>query len=731
MMVGGKLKEMAGLRRLAQYLGVQTSYFAMDGARRLASPETLCAVLRAMGVPLERMGDAEAVLREQRLADWARRVEPVTVVWGKRPGEVEYYVPPEGAELPVEIELTGAAGETLRRSYQPDLLRTVRQEEIGGTQYRVKAIPLPPLPWGYHTLRVTRGSESAESMVISAPLKAYEPRGGDSLWGGFLPLYALRSATDWGAGDLGDFERLTGWVQGLGGNVVATLPLLAAFLDEPFDPSPYVPASRLFWNEFYIDIARVPELEHSPAARAIVESEETRRAIDSLRAAANVDYRGVMELKERVLRELAREFFNLDPDSPRRAALEAFSREFPKAGDYAAFRAACRARHGSWHVWPEPMKSGTLSPGDYDEDLKRYYLYAQFIVQEQMDRLSEKARENGPGLYLDLPLGVHSDSYDVWRQRDIFAWGVSGGSPPDLFFSKGQDWGFAPQHPRRMRQDRYKYLIEYLGRLMRQAGAVRIDHVMGLHRLFWVPGGMEATQGAYVQYPATELHAVLNVESHRWQSMVVGEDLGTVPGTVTQAMKRHNIHGMYVMQFCVSPKSECLVAPVPAGRVASMNTHDMPSFAGFWQGKDIDDQLDLGLRRPVEEEPAREERAATLAALVRCFEREGLLAKDSREQTAELPRLDLLRAALEFLGRSPAKMVLVNLEDLWQELRQQNVPGTCAERHNWQHKARYTLEEFAELEKVRELLGALDRARKKTKKLPDGAFDLPFREIQA
>ena len=494
---------------------------------------------------------------------------------------------------------------------------------------------------------------------------------------------------------------------------MATLPLLATFLDEPFEPSPYVPASRLFWSECYIEIGAIPELAQSPAARALVDSAETRGAIEALRASPTADYRALMQLKERVLRELAREFFtHRGHGESRWREFEQFLRDYPKIEDYAAFRAACRRQHGSWHAWPEPMKQGTLTPADYDEDLKRYYLYAQFIVQQQMDRLSLQARQGGPGLYLDLPLGVHPDSYDVWRERDNFAWGVSGGAPPDLFFSKGQDWGFAPLHPLQMRERRYGYIIECVQRLMRQAGAVRIDHVMGLHRLFWVPNGMDATEGVYVTYPAEELHAVLNVESHRWRSMIVGEDLGTVPESVTKAMRRHNVHGMSVLQFCVNPRPNAWWRRSPTGTVASVNTHDMPAFAGFWQGRDIEDMLDLGLIKPAEVEEKRAQRTAVLITLVEFLEREGFLNKDSGAAAAELPRLDLIRATMEYLGGSGAKIVLVNLEDLWQEVKQQNVPGTCRERQNWCHKAHYSLEDFSALPAVRELLQALDRARK-------------------
>jgi 4-alpha-glucanotransferase len=198
-------------------------------------------------------------------------------------------------------------------------------------------------------------------------------------------------------------------------------------------------------------------------------------------------------------------------------------------------------------------------------------------------------------LYLDMPLGAHGDGYDVWRYRELFALGASGGAPPDPVFTQGQDWGFAPVHPQRSRERGHAYLRAYLRHHLRHAGMLRIDHVMGLHRLYWVPRGQPASQGAYVTYPAEEVYAMLSIESHRHQAVIVGEDLGTVPPEVSRSLKRHAVGGMFVAQyeFCLPPKP--VLRPVPRNVVASLNTHDMPPFHAYWRGLDIEDRRALGL----------------------------------------------------------------------------------------------------------------------------------------
>ncbi len=692
------------LLELARLHGVQTSYRDAMGGHVEAAPESLLAVLQALRAPLESLADVPEALRERRAELGSRLVEPVVVAWDGHAPSIE--LRPGAARGAVAYHLDLESGE--RRAQVADLASLPETRPAGsGHPGRLLALP-EPLPFGYHQLTVELDGRTASSRVISAPTRCYTPQssqgnGGGLLWGTFLPLYALRTSRSWGAGDFSDLETLAEWTASLGGGVVGTLPLLAAFLDQPFEPSPYAPASRLFWNEIYVDPRRLPEMEDCPAARRLIESPDFLREVEALRAMPRVDYGRLAALKRRALEELAQRFFARPGD--RQAELDRFIAGKPGLEAYAAFRAVGDRRGESWQCWPERLREGTLAPADYDEEDRRYYLWTQWAAEQQMRGLAREARRRGPGLYLDLPLGVHASSYDVWRERDLFAEGTSAGAPPDAFFTKGQDWGFPPLQPERLRERGYDYLIDCLRHHLSHAGILRLDHVMQLHRLFWIPRGLGAAGGVYVRYPAEELYAVLSVESHRHRSLIVGENLGTVPPEVYEAMDRHDVQGMYVVQYELQPGSQGLREP-PAKCVASLNTHDMPTFQAFWQAKDVDDLQSLGFFTPEQAAEERRRRGAIRQTL------EGELAPEERGK-GKATQGALLRQQLDHLAASPARMVLVNLEDLWHETEPQNVPGTHTERANWQRKARFSFEEFSTRADVVEPLKRVDELRKR------------------
>jgi alpha-1,4-glucan:alpha-1,4-glucan 6-glycosyltransferase len=377
------------------------------------------------------------------------------------------------------------------------------------------------------------------------------------------------------------------------------------------------------------------------------------------------------------------------------------------ADDYAAFRAKTERERTSWTLWHEANRDGRLACGDYNQADKQYHLYVQWQADEQMRSLAQKSNRGGSALYLDFPLGVNRDGYDVWRQRSVFASAASGGAPPDLFFTKGQDWGFPPLHPEGLRKQGYRYYIDCLRHHLQYAGLLRIDHVMGLHRLFWVPEGFEPSAGMYVRYPAEEFYAVLNVESHRHRAEIVGENLGTVPPYTNEAMGRHRIFGMYVGEFGIPSQKGQSLEEVRPGTVASIDTHDTPTFAGFWSGSDIEDRRDLGLLTASQSACEREIRATQREILIENLRRQGWIDQDSPDAAA------VLKAWLRHLSAGAADVVLASLEDLWLEPLPQNVPGTWQERPNWRRKARYRLEEIRRMEPVMEIISAVNDARKK------------------
>jgi 4-alpha-glucanotransferase len=459
---------------------------------------------------------------------------------------------------------------------------------------------LAHLPAGVHRLR----AGTAEATVLAAP--SVLPRVGGRSWGVFAPLYALRDGRDVPVGDLTALGELGRWATARGAAWVATLPLLPVdYETDPVDPSPYRPVTRLAWNELHLDLARLPELGPDdvlpvPADPGHVDWAILAKEVTSLLT------RAVQRLSDR-----------------RRAELELFLAARHEIAGYARFR-------------------GRGSP-----TLTLVHGYAQWALHDQLDELSRDV-----DLYLDLPLGVHPDGYDATVHASTFATGVTVGAPPDDLAPDGQDWGFAPLHPQRARCGGHPYLRACLEHHLGVARMLRLDHVMGLHRLWWIPPGASPTEGAYVRYPADEQYAVLSLAAARHRAEIVGENLGTVPPEVDATLHTRGLVGMWPYQLADGPPR--------ADDLAVLNTHDLPPYAA-WR--------------------------------------------------AEHPGAPPLADVLAQLGASAARHVQVSFEDLWGETRPQNVPGTGPEAANWRRRAARTLPEVAADAGIDAVLARLDTER--------------------
>lgn len=675
------------LRRLARAQGVVTRYTDAARVEQFADDDSLRAVLVLLGAQPD---DAADSLRELQLARARRALPQAIVAWQGRPFTIPLRV--AGARTPpfrLRLELESGDSRHLDLRERDVVGRT--RETVEGEAHTVWRFRADEhLPVGYHRLRWPDGD--GESMLLVAPERVHP--GGPAIaenraWGVFLPVYAIRRAGQpKPIGDLDDLAALIDWVGERGGHVVGTLPMLAS---TPEEPSPYSPVSRLFWNEVFLGGMRDARVE---AGGLLPGTDSSVTAADYAQAFARA--------RAGLTGELAAAWRDSEP-----AIVAAFRRLRPDVDDYARFRATWERRGESWWSWPDRLQAGELRRGDYDEGAYRYHVYAQARMHERLAELAAATRDNGAGLYLDLPLGVHADGYDVWRYRDRFAIGASVGAPPDPFFTRGQDWGFPPLRPQAMRATGFEYTIATVRNHLRYAGVLRLDHVMGLHRQFWVPKGMEAAQGVYVRYPAREHYAILSIESHRAGAAIVGENLGTVPPAVNDGMRRHGVRGMHVVQFDVAPDNRPMVRNPEEGAVSSLNTHDMPTFASFWTGRDIDQRVEWGL--------LGEEAAAGSAA-----GRRGVREQAARELGVRVPDLHgapgaaaVLRAWLERLAASDAALLLVNLEDLWGELEPQNVPGTQGDG-NWRRRARLPLEALENEPDVTGTIERIDRLRRKS-----------------
>ena len=641
------------LRELARLYSIQVAYQDATGKKAKASKASLLAALK-MRMP-EGM-DLRDALTARRREFWERRVDPVTVVWGRRRLTVEMRLPQSLADEDLRWQLQLEDGETREG------VVSLRDVPVGATAYGFvgKSIAIPErVPEGYHVLTLTAGQTPVETFVIAAPASAPGPK--QRSWGLFLPLYAARSSHSWGAGDLGDMTRFREWVNELGGGVVATLPMLAAFEDEP---SPYSPISRLYWNEMYLDLPQLPEWS---------ESLRDETVIADLQNADTVDYERVTAAKRRALELMAARF---EPDAD--------FQQFASSGayGYAHFRAAKE-----------------------DRDSASYHLYVQYRMAQQMRRVADDARRNGIGLYLDFPLGVNPGGFDAWKYERAFAKGASVGAPPDTFFTKGQNWGFPPFDPDAIREQRYDYFRACIRHHVSHAGVLRLDHVMGLHRLYWIPEGSEASEGVYVRYAEEEMYAIVALEARRHGCAVVGEDLGTVPEYVPRMMKKHGFRRMYVVQYEIKPEGDEPAGAPHEQSVASINTHDMPTFAGFWSGSDIEDRVEQGLLDRKGAAAEAEKREQMRQALVAFLKARGLLPREEGDTKA------VLEALLLFLSGSPAEIVLVNVEDLWLETEPQNVPGVP--ERSWKQKFRMTLEQMRRDPEITRILRAIDQERRK------------------
>lgn len=658
------------LRRLARAWGVQSSYTDGEGRRRHAHDEALLGALRARRAPVESIADVRDALRDRERVQSQQAVEPVVVAWDGR--------------MP-RVTLRAGRGARSARCTLETEDGELRTWDIGLRNGRGTIHLRERLPLGRHVLRIDAGTTEHLAWILSAPRQAYTVDG--LQWGVFAPVYALaREGTCHGS--YTELHELARGMRRRGAALVATLPIHAAFLDAPLDPSPYSPASRLFWNELYVD----------PAPFAAMPRNDAHAELGECIRSGYVDYRAAAAVHRRLLQPVADRLLAPDGD-PDAAAFAAR----PDVSDYARFRAIGDRLRTGWREWPARLRDGRIRDDDPDPASARYHAFVQWAAERQLGAIS--ADREAAGLYLDMPLGVHPDSYDTWRYREIFATDASAGAPPDVLFSGGQDWGFPPMDPDALRADGYAYLAAALRQQFRHASVLRLDHVMSLHRLYWIPSGLPPTEGVYVRYPEDEMFAVLTLESMRAHGAIVGEDLGTVAESVRRRMERHAIHRMFVVQYEVNPEARPPMTAPPRRSAASLNTHDMPTFTGFWQGRDIGDMRDLGLLEESGEEAARTQRARLRSALARHVHLSERAAK------AEDPA-PILDALLERLASGPAAIVLVGLEDLWLEPEPQNVPGTGPEtRPNWRRRFRYPFPGVLHRADVNERLEAIAEAR--------------------
>ncbi len=706
------------LSRAAALWGIEPGYWDLWGRYHEASPEACRDILRSLGVPVDDAGRlAEAV--EARLAsDWIS-LTPRTLVIDENAPSLPISLPAEVQKGEISIRIQFEDGGGQRFSHPVESLPAGEAVEVQGRGYARRMAPVPAkLPLGYHRLAVFAGSLSSKSNLIVTPSRAWLPprleQGGRAA-GVAVPLYGLRSARDWGCGDISDLERFIDWAaQDLGVSFVALNPLHAIHNRQPFNTSPYLPNSVFYRNPIYLDVERLEDFAVSRKAQAAFATPETQAEIAALRSAELVEYERVYALKLRFL-ALCFDTFRrrCRPGMELRREFEEYcDREGVLLERYATYCALDEWLHGQnpdlwiWPDWPEeyrePESDATRRFAGKNQSRILFHKYVQWQLDRQLAAAQAHALEGGLaiGLYHDLALATDSCGSDLWAHRRCYLRGCRVGAPPDDFSPKGQDWGFPPPNPDRLREDGYRHLAESIRHSLRHGGALRIDHVMRFFRLFSIPDGMEAAQGTYVRADREDLVRILALESVRNKVLIVGEDLGTVAPEIRQTLERFGILSYRLLYFERDGAGNFnSPADYPRQALVSSTTHDLATLAGFWTGRDIEARHAAGLL--VNEEVYRAQwasRAVEKQRILDAFHREGLLPEWYTHNAADLPELtgELHNAVIGYLARTPSMLLLVNQEDLTKETAQQNLPGSTWQYPNWRRKMRYSVEELRE-----------------------------------
>ncbi len=712
------------LVEIGQRCGILPYYWDIWGQRHDTSAPTYRALLNAMGIA----ADQPTALAQQESATWRRILAPVQVIPATaQPTVIEL-------TLPARIQPTGLAWRVAQEdghqhdgTLQPATLERHERRVLDDEPFQRFSFRLPlSLPLGYHRLTLA----DAEMCLVVVPERCYQPpalENNDRLWGLAVQLYSLRSERNWGIGDFTDLAHTIDLAAALGADCIGLNPLHELFAAAPEQASPYSPSNRRFLNPLYLDVEGVAEFARCHEARERVAQTAFQSQIAGLRAADLVDYPGVAVVKFEILALLYRHFRDHEQtrDSARARDFQHFCDEhggalqqdvlFDALNDW--FRSLDPAVHG-WCDWPPGFRhpdSEVVQHFATDRaEATGFHCYLQWLAADQLESACERAATQGMviGLYRDLAVGETSHGAATWSDPTLYGDGARIGAPPDEFSPGGQDWGLPPPVPKALRERAYTPFRELLRANMRHSGALRIDHVMALLRLFWVPPGQSPRDGAYVAYPLADLLGILALESQRHRCLVIGEDLGTVPDELRTALTSAGVLSYRLLYFEKRWDTDGEFLPptdYPAQALVAASTHDLPTLAGFWRGYDIDLREQLGLF-PKSEQAAsqRSERAANRARLVRALHAAGLASGQLSADSAWSTELSL--AVHVYLARSPAHLLMVQPEDVWGEYQQVNLPGTTDQHPNWRRKLPLELEHWHGDERLRRLAAALHEA---------------------
>jgi 4-alpha-glucanotransferase len=702
------------LARAADENGIDREYWDILHKKHEVSSDVRRRILATLGWNVSSFETLEQE-RARHFEENAMSALPKTLVMSESERTVPMTRPAcRGESICFEISLED--GNHLAGTVDTSQLSASGQMAKGDRRWLVYDLPLPAeLPLGYHKLKISiDGKSSGESHLIVTPDRAYLPenlKAGGRIAGFNVTLYGLRSDRNWGCGDFTDLRSLVDWASTeIGVSFIGLNPLHALHNRVPYNTSPYLPLSIFYKNLIYIDIESVPECRSSACAQHLLHSDRIQEKIRKLRESDFVEYQAIDRLKRRFLKLLFREFRRSRKTNVSRA--KEFAEYSKREGDllhrFALYCALDEVLHKqdpnrwTWRDWPleyhSPESQGCRNFAEQYSRLIEFYKYVQFIIDEQLAAAEDYAKQRLPiGLYHDLALATDNAGSDLWAHRAFYANGCRVGAPPDDFSPNGQDWAFPPPRSSAHRENGYQLYRESIHKIVSRGGALRIDHVMRLFRLFWIPDGVDAAEGIYVRDNATDLMRILALESVRSNNIIIGEDLGTVTDEIRSMLSEFGILSYRLFYFEKhhdrSFKRSHEYAPQA---LVSSTTHDLPTIAGFWKCRDIEARKAAGLADEQGYRTQLEDRKREKQQILDMLHSENLLPAYYARNAEHVPEIDgdLHNAIIGFLAQVPSMILLINQEDFTKETEQQNLPSSTAQYPNWQRKMKVKIEEL-------------------------------------
>lgn len=727
------------LRRLADLYGIVPEYYDITGQKHLTTENTVKTILRTLQVQCDSVDELRRAIEHKESDYWDDFVQPVVVLSvNRQPCTIPLYIPIGGgnvSDLLMSWSITDESGRQESFSRSGDDLPSVEEKWLHGLRY-IKTIITDDRSRdiGYYSVMISCNLPAQQKTdevfraktvrLIITPDSCYLPDRlrSEQARGLSVNLYAVRSDENWGIGDLGDLKQIIAMVGRLGGDFVGINPLHAIPNTIPYGISPYSPISRLFRNPVYLDISSIPDVASSTKVQELIHSTQFKQELESLRMSEHIDYERIDKLKRSVLKLAFAAFLEHDikGDTDRGKSFRNFIQdENPLISRFALYSVLREQMIKSlgvyrWQDWPseyhDPSGASVQEFGRQNGEAVLFHQYVQWLIDEQLREVRETAAEHEMtvGLYNDLAVGSVAGGSDTWSFGNTIAGDVDVGAPPDDFSINGQNWGFPPIIPENVQESGYELFIRTIRQNMKHAGALRIDHALGLFRMFWIPSGLSPKEGAYITYPAEDLLRIIALESVRRKVVVVAEDLGTLEDSFRQMLQRFDMLSYRLFYFERNYPDPSFRQPnaYPAGALCAVTTHDLPTLYGFWRGQDIETKKRLGMYQ--DEDHWRHDlamRKRDRELVIDALRHHGLLSDEASPEEAMMPKL--CEAVYRYLSMTPCRMLLVSLDDVVGTVDQQNLPGTVDEYPNWKQKTQLTLREIIADERMITLFSAL------------------------